>query len=188
MVSKRDFAIMMFAALLGSAMTLSLNTASVAEETVQGEVLPVCINKKTGVVKVSIKCTKDERKTTLGGVGPQGPQGERGETGATGPVGATGATGPQGPIGLTGATGATGAQGPQGERGFTGATGATGFVSGLRTQTIEVWTRDIFGSCSTIFGFSALSGNTSLSQYGNTISLNKSCVSMSSRLVTVYVP
>jgi hypothetical protein len=188
MFSRREFAITLLAVFIGSAMTLSLNTVSVAEESAQGEVLPVCINKKTGIIKVSTKCTKDERKTILGGVGPQGPQGEKGETGATGPMGATGATGPQGPIGLTGATGATGAQGPQGERGFTGATGATGFVSGLRTQTIEVWTRDIFGSCSTIFGFSALSGNTSLSQYGNTISLNKSCVSMSSRNVTVYVP
>jgi len=181
----------LLAGLVGSVIGVSANTASVAEEVAQGEVLTVCINKKTGAIKVANKCSKEERKTTLGGVGPQGPQGEKGDKGDTGAVGATGATGPQGATGATGAnglTGATGAQGPQGERGFTGATGATGYVSGLRTQSIEVWSRDIFGSCSSFFGFSALSGSTSLSQYGNTISLNKSCVSMSSRNVTVYVP
>ena len=75
-----------------------MNTASVAEEVAQGEVLTVCINKKTGAIKVAKKCPKGERKTTLGGVGPQGLQGEKGDTGDTGAVGATGdigATGPQ---------------------------------------------------------------------------------------------
>jgi len=215
MITKRELVVGLLAGFVGSVIGVSANTASVAQEVTQGEVLTVCINKKTGAMKVANKCSKEERKTTLGGVGPQGPQGEKGDKGdigATGPVGpkgdigATGAQGPQGERGLTGAqgergftgatgatgatglTGATGAQGPQGERGFTGATGATGYVSGLRTQSIEVWSRDIFGSCSSFFGFSALSGSTSLSQYGNTISLNKSCVSMSSRNVTVYVP
>jgi len=191
MITKRELLVGLLAGLVGSVIGVSANTASVAEEVAQGEVLTVCINKKTGAIKVANKCSKEERKTTLGGVGPQGPQGEKGDKGDTGAVGATGATGPQGATGATGAnglTGATGAQGPQGERGFTGATGATGYVSGLRTQSIEVWSRDIFGSCSSFFGFSALSGSTSLSQYGNTISLNKSCVSMSSRNVTVYVP
>jgi hypothetical protein len=159
---------------------------------VQGEILKVCINLKNGVIRVANKCdTKTERKTILGGVGAQGPKGDKGDTGATG---ATGAQGPQGERGLTGATGAqgergltgaTGAQGPQGERGLTGATGS---MSGLRTQTIKEWDKDIFGSCSTIFGISMLGSNTSLSQYSNTISLNKSCVSMSYRNVTVYVP
>ena len=132
---------------------------------VQGEILKVCINLKNGVIRVANKCdTKTERKTILGGVGAQGPKGDKGDTGATG---------------------ATGAQGPQGERGLTGATGS---MSGLRTQTIKEWDKDIFGSCSTIFGISMLGSNTSLSQYSNTISLNKSCVSMSYRNVTVYVP
>ena len=209
MITKREIAVALLAGFVGSVIGVSANTASVAEEVAQGEVLTVCINKKTGAIKVANKCSKEERKTTLGGVGPQGVQGEKGDVGAVGPVGpqgpkgdigpigeqgiqgVQGPLGPQGPkgdIGSQGIQGPVGPQGRQGDRGFTGATGATGYVSGLRTQSIEVWSRDIFGSCSTFFGFSALSGSTSLSQYGNTISLNKSCVSMSSRNVTVYVP
>ena len=209
MITKREIAVALLAGFVGSVIGISVNTASVAEEVAQGEVLTVCINKKTGAIKVANKCSKEERKTTLGGVGPQGVQGEKGDVGAVGPVGpqgpkgdigplgeqgiqgVQGPLGPQGPkgdIGSQGIQGPVGPQGRQGDRGFTGATGATGYVSGLRTQSIEVWSRDIFGSCSTFFGFSALSGSTSLSQYGNTISLNKSCVSMSSRNVTVYVP
>jgi hypothetical protein len=209
MITKRELVIGLLAGFVGSVIGISANTASVAEEVVQGEVLTVCINKKTGAIKVANKCSKEERKTTLGGVGPQGVQGEKGDVGAVGPVGpqgpkgdigpvgeqglqgVQGPLGPQGPkgdIGAQGIQGPVGPQGRQGDRGLTGATGATGYVSGLRTQSIEVWSRDIFGSCSSFFGFSALSGSTSLSQYGNTISLNKSCVSMSSRNVTVYVP
>ena len=209
MITKREIAVALLAGFVGSVIGMSVNTASVAEEVAQGEVLTVCINKKTGAIKVANKCSKEERKTTLGGVGPQGVQGEKGDVGAVGPVGPQGPKGdigplgeqgiqgvqvplgPQGPkgdIGSQGIQGPIGLQGRQGDRGLTGLTGATGYVSGLRTQSIEVWSRDIFGSCSTFFGFSALSGSTSLSQYGNTISLNKSCVSMSSRNVTVYVP
>lgn len=188
MITKREIAVALLAGFVGSVIGISVNTASVAEEVAQGEVLTVCINKKTGAIKVANKCSKEERKTTLGGVGPQGPQGEKGDKGDTGAVGATGATGPQGATGATGTQGPQGPQGPQGERGFTGATGAAGSVLGLRTQSIQVWTQDIFGSCSNFLGFSALSGDTSLSQFGSTISLNKRCVSMSSRNVTVYVP
>lgn len=185
MLNRREFVIMIAASFMGALLSASLNNYSFAEEPSQGEILTVCISKKTGLIKVATKCTKEERRTTLGGVGPQGPkgdigpQGNQGVTGPQGPKGDAGSQGPQGPVGP---------QGPQGERGFTGATGATGTVIGLRTQSIPVWTQDIFGSCSSFFGFSALSGDTSLSQYGNTISLNKRCVSMSSRNVTVYVP
>ena len=113
---------------------------------VQGEILKVCINLKTGVIRVSNKCdTKTERKTVLGGAGAQGAKGEKGdtgatgETGATGAIGLTGATGQQGIQGERGITGLTGAQGPQG---FTGATGATGSVSGLRRTNITFLTND----------------------------------------------
>jgi hypothetical protein len=98
-----------------------------AEETpapvaVQGEILKVCINLKTGVIRVSNRCdSKTERKTVLGGAGAQGAKGDKGETGATG---------------------LTGAQGPQG---FTGATGATGSISGLRTQNIDFLSGSSFG-------------------------------------------
>ena len=54
----------------------------------QGEVLNVCINKKTGVIRASSKCdAKAERKTVLGGVGPRGEVGPQGEQGVIGPQG-----------------------------------------------------------------------------------------------------
>ena len=157
----------------------------VSADTTQGEVLNVCITKKTGAIRVASKCASGERSTVLGGVGPKGDQGIQGEVGPAGPQGLTG---PQGPKGDQGPQGLQGVQGLQGERGYTGATGPTGTVSGLRTTTIREWSQDIFGSCSSIFGIAMLSPNTSLSQYSNTISLNKSCVSMSYRNITVYAP
>ena len=125
---------------------------------VQGEILKVCINLKTGVIRVSSKCdTKTERKTVLGGTGAQGAKGDKGDTGATGATGETGAkgdTGTQGPAGTNGINGATGATGPQGEKGatglqgpqgFTGATGANGSITGLRTQSIDFLSASSFG-------------------------------------------
>ncbi len=156
-----------------------------------GEILNVCINKKTGALRVANKCTTAERKTVLGGVGARGEKGDKGDTGATGLTGETGAVGPQGATGLQGPqgerglTGATGAQGPQG---FTGATGATGSVASLRTRTITVWEQSFGSFCSSLFGFTVLNGNTSLSTFGNTISLNKSCSTLNSTNVTVYAP
>lgn len=156
-----------------------------------GEILSVCINKKTGAIRVANKCTTPERKTVLGGVGARGEKGDKGDTGATGltgetgATGATGATGPQGPQGERGLTGATGAQGPQG---FTGATGATGSVASLRTRSITVWDQSYGSFCSSLFGFTVLNGNTSLSTFGSSISLNKSCSTLTSSNVTVYAP
>jgi len=155
MITKREIAVALFAGFVGSVIGMSVNTASVAEEVAQGEVLTVCINKKTGAIKVAEKCSKQERKTTLGGVGPQGLQGEKGDkgdTGAVGATGATGATGPQGATGATGLTGATGAQGPQGERGFTGPQGQAGTISGLSTTRISFLTNDFLG-CGSGFSF-----------------------------------
>jgi hypothetical protein len=183
-----------FALLLGWFLGTSGIAPSQAEEVsptpeVQGEILNVCINKKTGVIRASSKCdTKAERKTVLGGVGPRGDVGPKGEKGDQGATGAQGIQGLKGDQGAQGIQGVKGDQGLQGAQGFTGATGATGSVSGLRTKSIEVWSKDIFGSCSSLFGISMLSGETSLSQYSNTISLNKRCVSMSSSNVTVYAP
>ena len=80
MITKREIAVALLAGFVGSVIGMSVNTASVAEEVAQGEVLTVCINKKTGAIKVAKKCPKGERKTTLGGVGPQGVQGEKEES------------------------------------------------------------------------------------------------------------
>ena len=213
MITKRELVVGLLAGFVGSMVGLSANTASVAEEAAQGEVLTVCIDKKSGAIKVANKCSKQERKTTLGGVGPQGVQGEKGDKGDVGPVGPQGVqgerglVGPQGERGLTGATGPQGPQGPQGERGLVGPqgergltgatgaqgpqglTGATGQVTGLRTRSITVWTQDYSSFCSSFLGFSALNGNTSLSTgFGGTISLNKSCSTLFPSTVTVYAP
>ena len=147
--------------LIGFALGVTGTVPSNAEDpvpVVQGEILKVCINLKTGVIRVSSKCdTKTERKTVLGGTGAQGAKGDKGDTGATGATGETGAkgdTGTQGPAGTNGINGATGATGPQGEKGatglqgpqgFTGATGATGSLSGLRTESIDFLSGSIFG-------------------------------------------
>ena len=167
MISKSELVVGLLAGFVGAAIGMSLNTVSVAEEVTQGEVLTVCINKKTGAIKVSTKCTKEERKTTLGGVGPQGPQGEKGDKGDTGAVGATGAT---------------------------GATGPSGVVTGLRTRSITVWEnkQNLFGSCP----FISLSSELSLLNNSSDLTsdrifgtrLEKKCTILSGTTVTVYTP
>ena len=136
----------------------------------QGEILSVCIDKKTGIIRAASTCKKTERSTTLGGAGPRGEKGDKGDTGATG---------------LQGLQGTPGTNGIDGR---TGATGATGSVSGLRTRSITVWEQSFSSSCSGFLSFNALNGNTSLSSYGSTISLNKSCSSLYPSNVTVYAP
>ena len=55
-----------------------------------GEILKVCIDSKTGVIRAASKCTKTERKTILGGVGAKGDKGDTGEVGIKGEIGAVG--------------------------------------------------------------------------------------------------
>jgi hypothetical protein len=184
----RLFAVLLVGFLFGSGIgPLHAEDPAVAT----GEILKVCINTKTGAIRVATKCTSAERKTVLGGVGAQGAKGDKGDTGATGSTGATGATGvqgatgAQGPQGERGLTGITGSQGPQG---FTGATGATGSISSLRTKSITVWDQSYGSSCGGILGFSVLNSSTSLSTFGSSISLNKYCSTLYPSTVTVYAP
>jgi len=189
MFSKREMTLIGLSMSLGVFIGTGLLQSSMAEESAQGEVVSVCINKKTGAIRASDKCVKGERPTVLGGVGPQGPQGEKGEVG---PQGVQGNTGPQGPKGDTGPQGLQGIQGVQGERGPTGATGATGQVTGLRTKSITVWEQLGFTSfCSSTSGLSLslLNGTTSISTgWGGTLSLNKSCSTLWPSTVMVYAP
>ncbi len=151
----------------------SLTTFSASEEeAVQGEVLKVCIDKKTGVIRAVAKCNKTERATVLGGIGPkgekgdQGIQGSPGKDGVNGKDGATGPQGPQGvqgPQGMQGERGLTGATGPQGPQGFTGATGAPGTVTGLRTTNISFLTNDFLGCGLSGYSFSSQTVVTDLS-------------------------
>ena len=169
--------------------TSTLGSATADDTTVatvpQGDVLKVCIEKKTGVIRAASTCKKSERSYVLGGPGPQGTQGVKGDVGSTGPQGTQGQAGPQGIQGIKGDTGLTGLQGIQG---FTGLTGPAGTVSGLRTKSITVWEQSYLSSCGGYTGFNALNGNTSISTYGSTISLNKSCSTLYPSSVTVYTP
>jgi hypothetical protein len=153
-----------------------------------GEILSVCINKKTGAIRVANKCTTAERKTVLGGVGARGEKGDKGDTGAMGLTGETGAVGPQGATGLQGPqgerglTGATGAQGPQG---FTGATGATGSVSGLRTTNIDFLSASSFG-CPGFGTSKTVLTDIRLSTFGSSTSLIPSSTRLYGCSATVY--
>ncbi len=126
----------------------------------QGQVLNVCVDKKTYAMRAVKRCKATERAVVLGGPGPQGIQGE------------------------------TGAQGETGETGYTGATGAAGSIGSLKTKYIRVLHRSYPSFCGSDYesDFSVLSNKTSLSQYGSTISLNKSCINLTESTMTVYVP
>ena len=180
----------LFAGILIGSLGLGMATAeetptptSTAAPVPQGAVISVCIDKKTGVMRAASTCKKTERSYVLGGPGPVGPKGDVGPQGLVGPQGTQGVKGDVGPQGLVGPQGVVGPQG------MTGATGSTGSVSGLRSKSITVWEQSFGGgSCSGYLGFTALNGNTSLSSYGSTISLNKSCSTLYPSSVTVYVP
>ena len=161
-----------------------------------GEILNVCINKKTGALRVANKCTTAERKTVLGGVGARGEKGDKGDTGATGLTGETGAVGPQGvqgPAGINGVNGAqgergiTGATGAQGPQGFTGATGATGSIAGMSTRSLNFLSNSSFGCPG--FGTSvSVITEVSLSTFLGTTRLYPTSSTLRGCSVTVYVP
>ena len=138
----RTAALVIGALIAGWLMGASGIASSQAEEVtpapvVQGEIIKVCINLKSGAIRAASKCdSKTERKTVIGGVGARGavgPQGEKGDTGAQGIQGIKGDAGSQG---IQGTQGVQGEKGIQGLQGLMGQTGAAGTVSGLRKQTI----------------------------------------------------
>src|SRR3954447_9928365 len=114
------------AALICSSIALG-GSATTASKTIKA-----CVNKKTGVVRVSSKCKKGEKKVVWnvrGNAGAKGASGAPGQSGAQGAKGDPGQNGVNGNAGATGATGdagATGALGAKGDKGDTGAQGATG--------------------------------------------------------------
>ena len=111
----------------------NINGSSANADSTTGEIIKVCIDTKTGVIRAAAKCSKTERATVLGGVGPKGDQGPQGVQGEVGPIGAIGPQGPKGDRGDQGPQGLTGQQGLQGPQGFTGPAGS---ISGLRQTTI----------------------------------------------------
>jgi hypothetical protein len=169
----------------GNASADDTTTTTVTAATIPaGDMISVCINKKSGAIRASTKCTSSERSSSLGGPGPQGP---KGDAGSVGPIGLVG---PAGPVGPKGDVGPIGIQGVQGVAGPTGMTGATGSVSGLRTKSITTMSTGFGSSCSTfaISGPSLLNGNSSISVSGSFVTFNKNCTNLTESSVTVYAP
>ena len=81
-----------------------------------------CVNKKTGILRISSKCSATEKVITWNKQGPQGLQGEQGLQGIPGLKGEIGPQGPKGDTGLTGPQGLKGDTGPQGPAGTSGLT------------------------------------------------------------------
>lgn len=185
MFDKRETVLIGLSMFLGVFIGSGLLQSSVAEESAQGEVIAVCITKKTGAIRASEKCAKGERSTVLGGVGPQGPQGDQGEVG---PQGIQGLTGPQGPKGDTGPQGLQGIQGIQGERGPIGATGATGTVTGLTRKTLVFYspTRSILCGVSPTLKVLTEASLSQSSSLGTTLGTTKETICSYSQ--EVFVP
>ena len=146
---------------------------------VQGEIIKVCINLKSGAIRAASKCdSRTERKTVLGGTGAQGSVGSQGEKGDTGTQGI------QGVKGETGSQGIQGEKGIQGLQGFTGLTGATGTVSGLNTKRID-FLAGPYSLCNGLGTSASVVGNVSVG-YSGSLSVSKTTIQGCT--VTVYIP
>lgn len=97
---------------------------AVMTESAQAETF--CI-KKSGAVRVSDACKRNERALTI----PNVVSGPQGSAGPQGPVGA------QGPAGVKGETGAQGAAGPQGPKGDPGTPANNALFTQLDTKLTE---------------------------------------------------
>jgi hypothetical protein len=153
-------------------------TTTTAPTIPAGEMIKVCINKKTGAIRAATKCTTSERSSSLGGPGPQGP---KGDVGAVGPIGLVG---PAGPIGPKGDVGPIGLQGVQGVAGPTGMTGATGSVSGLSSRRIDF----LSGPYSFCNGLGTSASVVSGVSVGYAGSLSVSKTTLQGCTLTVYTP
>ena len=103
-----------------------------------------CVNKKTGILRISSKCTSAEKLISWNSTGPQGIQGEKGDQGEKGVQGDKGDVGPQGLQGLKGDVGLQGVQGPKGDvgpQGIQGPKGDSGSTPSLRTRQVSfvIW-------------------------------------------------
>jgi hypothetical protein len=172
--------------LLGAAGTASSQANEVTPApVVQGEIIKVCINLKSGAIRAASKCdSKTERKTVLGGTGAQGPAGPQGEKGDTGSQGIQGVKGDTGSQGIQGERGLQGEKGIQGLQGLTGLTGATGTVSGLNTKRIDFLSGP-YSLCNGLGTSASVVGNVSVGFSG---SLSVSKTTLQGCTVTVYVP
>ena len=96
-----------------------------------------CVNKKTLVLRITSKCTKEELRIKWSSTGPQGIKGDKGEPGATGGQGEAGPQGLIGPAGPQGPKGDTGPQGPKGDTGPQGPAGQNGNSVSLMLRSVN---------------------------------------------------
>ena len=89
---------------------------AVAATSTSSTVIRACANKRTGALRVSSRCHRNERPLSWNHDGPAGARGPRGLSGLRGATGATGSKG------ATGAKGIPGSQGPPGPGATTFAT------------------------------------------------------------------
>lgn len=134
------------------ALAISAGSALVALGNGSSDVYQACVNRYTGVVRMSpsgmkTACTSQEVSVQwneqgpqgeAGATGPQGPQGLQGDPGPQGVRGQDGPQGPQGEPGPQGPPGTPGIQGVQGERGPEGPMGPAG-IAGLEwvSESVE---------------------------------------------------
>jgi hypothetical protein len=167
--------------------TSTLGTASAEESPTvaalpQGDLLKVCIDKKSGAIRAATKCKNTEKPYSLGGPGPQGPKGDQGVQGEQGTQGIQGVKGDTGSHGIQGIQGE---KGIQGDRGLVGQTGATGTVSGLSSKRISY----VAEGSGCYPSFSAVTAaSLKLSWAGLLEGLNTSTKTFSICTVSVYAP
>lgn len=120
---KQKRSILASVAVLVSAMILV--SASAYGNTSSTSGLNLCVNSKTGEIKVKLakKCPTGYTAKTIGQQGPKGDQGLPGPKGEMGWSGSTGAAGPIGPAGVAGPAGPVGATGEAGPAGPAGQNG-----------------------------------------------------------------
>lgn len=162
----------------GEGTTTTVVSAVPAPATPSPTVVFICVNKKTGAMRLPPNgtCNSRTENATPFAAGPQGPAGPVGPVGPVGPQGLVGPQGPAGPQGLTGL------QGPQG---FTGPRGPQGSISGLRPQTISYYTGR-FGGCG-FLGQTVLT-DAYISTFLGSSTLRTSSTTLNCETVTVYVP
>lgn len=116
-----------------------------------------CVNKKTGALRVSSKCTSLERPISWSIQGPQGDVGPKGDAGSQGEKGDTGSTGLQGEKGDTGSAGLQGAKGDPGVKGDTGLKGEKGDTgaqgpAGTQVVTTQAAVQKVYDGAGKLIG------------------------------------
>jgi len=110
---------------------LALVSTNLYFATSKSHAISGCVNKKTGLLRISSKCNSLEDNLAWNTTGPRGLPGVKGDTGSQGLIG------PPGEKGETGSAGAAGPQGPQGLPGLQGSKGDPGLAAQVKVGVIN---------------------------------------------------